>query len=79
VHAAAKRDQPWDEAWRDFQEARQELLALLGGMSDAELERHVENPWGAHASAYGWGHAYLGHEREHAAMLREVLLGGEKA
>lgn len=74
AHAALRRNQSWQQVWNDFQVTRQQLLALLGAMSQDELEDAIENPWGAHASAYGWAHAYLAHEREHAADLRNVLL-----
>lgn len=74
THAAARRDQPWQQVWNDYHVIRQELLALLGAMSQDEIEAPIDNPWGAHGSPYGWGHAYLAHEREHAATLRESLL-----
>lgn len=74
AHAADRRNQPWQQVWNDFQVIRQQLLALLGSMDQEELESTMENPWGAHASAYGWAHAYLAHEREHAADLCKVLL-----
>lgn len=79
AHAAARRDQPWQQVWNDYHVVRQELLALLGAMTQEELESAMENPWGAHASPYGWAHAYLAHEREHAAALRRRLLIGANA
>lgn len=79
AHAAARRDQAWQQVWNDYHVVRQELLALLGAMTQEELESAIENPWGAHASAYGWAHSYLAHEREHAAELRNVLLIGASA
>src|SRR5690606_5409015 len=74
AHAAVRRNQPWQQVWNDVQVIRQQLLARLASMSQEELESAIDNPWGAHASAYGWAHAYLAHEREHAGELCKKLL-----
>lgn len=76
AHAAARQGQSWQQVWNDYHVVRQQLLALLGAMSQDEIEGPMDNPWGAHASPYGWGHAYLAHEREHAAGLRAKILIG---
>ena len=76
AHAAIRQNQPWQQVWNDYHVVRQQLLALLGAMTQEEMEAPMENPWGAHGSPYGWGHSYLAHEREHATGLRERLLIG---
>lgn len=74
AHAATRRDQSWAEAWHDYKEVRQTLLALLREQEEAGLAHLVPNPWGRNTSVYRFAHWFLEHEREHAAGLRAVLL-----
>lgn len=78
AHADARHEQPWPQVWNDYHEVRQELLSVLETMSREKVESAMENPWG-HDSPYGWGHAYLAHEREHTEFLREALLTRQHA
>lgn len=74
AHAAARREQSWAEAWRDYNHVRQQLLTLLQKQEEADLARLVPNPWGQNTSAYRFAHWFLEHEREHATGLRAALL-----
>jgi len=77
AHAAARRDQPWEAVWTDFQTARQALLEVLEGMSQADLDRSLPTRWGLEMTPYRWVCSWLTHDREHAQGLRsEARLGG---
>lgn len=69
AHVEARRDQPWDAVWADFQAARQALLEVLEGMSQAQLETSFPSPWGSDITPYRWVCVYLAHDREHAQGL----------
>lgn len=71
AHAEARRDQPWEDVWADLHAARQALLEILEGMSQADLAQSFPFPWGPEGTAYQWVSVYLAHDREHAKGLRE--------
>jgi uncharacterized damage-inducible protein DinB len=73
AHAAARRDQPWNEIWSDFQAARLALGQLLEKVDQEDLARRIDVPWGRDRTVYGWICIWLHHEREHAADLRANL------
>jgi hypothetical protein len=71
AHYEVRRDQPWDEMWLDFNEARDELVRILAGMGQAGMERSFRFPWGPVGTPYEWVAVFAGHDREHAAQVRE--------
>ena len=73
AHAAARKDQPWDEVWSDFQAARLAMGQLLEKMSQDDLAQPFTVPWSRKWTVYRWIHLWLHHEREHAADLRDNL------
>jgi predicted RNase H-like HicB family nuclease/uncharacterized damage-inducible protein DinB len=70
VHAAARRDQPWEQVWEDWCRARRALTETLAGMPQADLERSYPFPWGPEGTPYGWVAVYVDHDRTHARGLR---------
>ena len=74
-HFAARRDQPWQQVWGDLYDRRQELMTILGGLSQAELTRAAPSPRivRPEASPYTWVLIWLEHDREHAAHIRAAL------
>jgi hypothetical protein len=75
MHYEARRDQPWNEMWRDFNGAREALLSALVGMGQVEMARSYRFPWGAVGTPYEWVAVWAGHDREHAAEVRESTAG----
>jgi len=73
AHAAARRDQPWQAVWADFQAARRVLLDVLEGMCQADLTRSFPNQWGSESTPYHWVCSWLTHDREHAEGLRSFF------
>ena len=73
AHAAARKDQPWDVVWSDFQAARLALGQLLEKMSQEDLAQPFAVPWSRKWTVYRWIHLWLYHEREHAADMRNNL------
>lgn len=73
AHAEARRAQPWEVVWDDLTQGRQALMALLGGMEEAQLARRFDFPWGVEGTAYDWLGVFVEHDREHA---RDFHLGG---
>ena len=71
AHVEARRGQLWDEIWLDFNRAREELVKTLAGMGQAEMERSFRFPWGAVGTPYEWVAVFAGHDRDHAAEVRE--------
>jgi len=77
-HAEARREQPWNKVWADWQETREALVEILGGMLQPDLSRSYHFPWGPEGTAYQWVAVFVDHDREHAEGLRDVLgRGGE--
>ncbi len=74
ARAEARRDQPWDDVWADFYAAREALLKILEGMSQADLARSFPLPWGSKGTAYWSACVYIAHDREHAEDLRETRM-----
>lgn len=70
AHWRARRDQPWETVWADFQAARRALREALGGMNPAELARPFPAAWDPEGTPYSWGCVYVNHDREHAQDLR---------
>ena len=75
AHVEVRRSQPWEAVWTDFHAARQALLEVLEGMSQAHLERSFPSPWGSEITPYRWVCVYLAHDREHAHGLKQALGG----
>lgn len=72
-HAAARRDQPWDDVWHEFVETRSQLMALVEQMSDADWQRPFISPWDSPINTYFWVNVWAGHDHEHAADVRNAL------
>lgn len=72
AHVEARQGQPWEAVWADLNAARQALLEILEGMSQADLGRSFPFPWGSEDTAYRWVCVFLAHDREHAQDLRNV-------
>jgi predicted RNase H-like HicB family nuclease/uncharacterized damage-inducible protein DinB len=68
-HARARRNQSWEEVWRDLHAAHRALSAGLQEISEADLGRTFPFPWGPAGTAYQWVCVYVGHDREHARDL----------
>lgn len=73
AHAAARRDQPWDAVWSEFEATREELLALVDQMGEGEWERPFTAPWDSPINGYFWVNVWAGHDHEHAADVRQSL------
>jgi hypothetical protein len=73
AHAAARKEQSWDQVWSDFQAARLALGQMLEKMSQEDLAQPFAVPWSKEWTVYRWLHLWLHHEREHAADLRANL------
>lgn len=73
AHARARRDQPWEAVWSDFQSVHQALMELLGQMEQGEIERTFPGVWEAQTRPYAWFALVLEHDREHAADVRRAL------
>lgn len=72
-NAAARREQPWDEVWADFEATRQRLLDLFDQLAADDLQRTFVAPWGREINGYIWMLVWAGHDREHAIDLRGSL------
>ena len=70
AHYEVRRDQPWDDVWQDLHAARQALVDVLSGMSQASLAQSYPFPWGPEGTAYDWICVYVAHDRGHARDLR---------
>jgi hypothetical protein len=73
VHVQARRDQPWEQVWDDFQATRQAFLDLIAGMTWAELERRFPFPWGPEGTPMQWIRVYADHDRAHARGIRAAI------
>ncbi|MFQ6102341.1 MAG: DinB family protein [Anaerolineae bacterium] len=73
VHVDARRDQSWEEVWVELHAARETLLEVLNGMSQADLARSFPFPWSQEGPAYRWVCVYLAHDHEHAEDLRDAV------
>ncbi|MGD2148649.1 MAG: DinB family protein [Anaerolineae bacterium] len=73
AHAQARRDQAWDDVWRDLQLVRGEFLDALGRMDEVRLAESFRFPWGRAGTAYQWTRVYVTHDREHAQDLRGAM------
>ena len=69
-HAAAREDQPWETCWEDLHETRDQLLDVLRGMDQEQIERSYRFPWGPRGTTYEWVRVFATHDREHAHDLR---------
>lgn len=76
AHAQARRDQPWETVWADFQGAHQALLEVLEKMDQAGLERAFPGIWEDVTRPYTWLPLVLEHDREHARDLRQTFQRG---
>lgn len=73
AHVKARRDQPWEEVWADFHAAREALIGVWDGMSQADLTRLFRFPWGQEGTPYQWLCIYVDHDREHSEGLRSAM------
>jgi hypothetical protein len=73
AHAAARRDQPWDDVWAEFEATRAELLALVDQMGEGEWQRPFTAPWDSSINGYFWVNVWAGHDHEHARDVRQAL------
>jgi hypothetical protein len=78
VHAAARQDQPWDAMWADLMATRRQMIGAASMLDDAELVRPVPSAWDPQDTAYAWVRICVDHDREHAAGLREWVVGEDK-
>lgn len=74
AHAEARRDQPWEQVWDDYWQARQQTVDAVQAMEQEALGFLLNNPWGRDRTTYRIVAWWLEHEREHAAGLRGTLL-----
>jgi uncharacterized damage-inducible protein DinB/predicted RNase H-like HicB family nuclease len=72
AHCKARRDQPWQQVWEDFQAAREAMVAALSDLAQDGLARSFVFPWGPEGTAYQWVGVYVTHDREHARDLQEA-------
>jgi len=72
AHVEARRNQPWEEVWADFEAAHQALLEVLEEMGQADLNRPFPGIWNRETTPYAWALICLRHHRGHARDLREV-------
>jgi hypothetical protein len=72
-NAAARRDQPWEQVWADFEATRRTLLDLFDRLAGDHLQRTFVAPWGRPLNAYVWMLVWPGHDQEHAIDLRGSL------
>ncbi|MGC8958456.1 MAG: DinB family protein [Chloroflexia bacterium] len=72
AHARARRDQPWETVWADFQGVHQALLEVLERMDPADLERTFPGVWEPITCPYTWFLPALAHDREHAGDIRRA-------
>jgi len=70
AHAEARRGKAWEDVGADLHAARDALLEILNGMSQADLARSFIFPWGSEGAAYQWVCVFLAHDREHAEGLQ---------
>ena len=75
AHAAARRDQLWDDVWADFEQTRETLLALVDQMQERDWERPFTAPWDSPINGYFWVNVWTGHDHEHAIDVRNALGG----
>lgn len=75
AHAAARREQTWDQVWADYRQARQQTVDVVQALDQEALAALLNNPWGNDTTTYRLVAWWLEHEREHAAGLRGALLG----
>lgn len=73
AHAQARREQPWEAVWADFQGVHQALLEVLERMEQAGLERAFPGVWEEVTRPYTWVLLVLEHDREHARDLRQTF------
>ncbi len=73
AHAAARQHQPWETVWDDFNNTRQELMALVAEIGDEGWQRPFTTPWNTQLNSYQWAHIWSGHEHEHAQDVRDAL------
>jgi len=71
AHVEARRHQPWGAVWADFHAARQTLLEVLRGMSQADLGRSFPASGNSEITGYYWVCSFLMHDRQHAQDLRK--------
>lgn len=78
AHAAARKDQSWNQVWQDFQAGRQALLTVLDSMSQADLEYPFPASWSERElPSYAWLTVILlDHDLEHGHDLAGVMTGG---
>lgn len=74
-HVQARRGQPWEITWSDFNTTRQGLLDRLLAMEDAELARPARCKWPEKERPYAWFLTGIEHDREHAEGIRAALPG----
>ena len=72
AHAAARQGQSWDAVWADFEAARRAILAVLDGLSDADLNTSRDGDWGG--TPYRWAYVCVDHDQEHMADLRRAVM-----
>jgi hypothetical protein len=73
THAAARREQDWEQVWADFTDVRRELVALLEEMAQEDLGQVYPGVWDAETTPYAWFLVTYAHDREHARDIRETM------
>ena len=66
------REQPVEALLARLEESRRELLALLDGMDDADLDRQTSHPRAPSTTVEGVIRIIAIHERDHARELRAI-------
>lgn len=73
AHVAARRGQPWEQVWDDLHATRESFVAVVSRMEQADLQQPVAFPWGGAGTTYAWVSAFVRHDRDHAAGIREMV------
>jgi uncharacterized damage-inducible protein DinB len=73
AHAQARRDEPWEEVWVDWNAAHDAFRDALRTVSENDLVRVYRFPWDRDGTPYGWVSIFVDHDRAHARGLRRAL------
>jgi uncharacterized damage-inducible protein DinB len=73
AHARARRDEVWEDVWRDWNAAHDALVDALRSVSEKNLDRVYRFPWDQDGTPFGWVSIYVVHDRTHALGLRRAL------
>lgn len=73
AQALARQPIGWEQTLAEYKAVRKGLMTLVDHLSDSDLMRPFEAPWGSAVTSYQYVFGLGIHEQEHAAMLRQAL------